>query len=45
MVNPFRSLPFLAAIEGARLSQQLINEGGFTMVNVGNDGDVTQFTN
>jgi hypothetical protein len=25
----------------ARLAQQLVNHGGFTVVNVGNDGDVS----
>jgi hypothetical protein len=27
--------------EGARLAQQLVDHGGFAMVNVGDDGDVT----
>ncbi|MFT5534705.1 MAG: hypothetical protein ACI802_002957, partial [Candidatus Paceibacteria bacterium] len=27
--------------EGTRLTQQLVNEGGFAMVNVSDDGDVT----
>jgi hypothetical protein len=27
--------------KGARLAQQLIDHGGFAMVNVGNDGDVS----
>jgi hypothetical protein len=26
--------------EGAGLSQQLVNQSGFTMVDVGNDGDI-----
>jgi hypothetical protein len=27
--------------KGAGLAQQLVNHGGFAMVNVGNDGDVS----
>jgi hypothetical protein len=27
--------------KGARLAQQLVDHGGFAMVNVGDDGDVT----
>jgi hypothetical protein len=32
----------LVFTEGARLLQQLIHEGGFAVVNVGDDGDVAQ---
>ena len=33
---------FLVFPEGAGLTQQLVNQGCFTVVNVGNDGDVTK---
>ncbi len=32
---------FLVVGEGTGLTQQLVNHGGFAMVNVGDDGDVT----
>src|SRR5690606_21933070 len=32
-------------VQGARLAQQLVNQGGFTVVNVGNDGDVSKLIN
>ncbi len=34
---------FVFAIEGAGLAQKFINQGSFTMVNVGNNGNVTEF--
>src|SRR5690606_34416606 len=33
----------ITTVEGAGLTQQLVNHGGFTVVNVGDDGDITQF--
>ena len=32
---------FFVVGKGAGLTQQLVNHGGFTVVNVGNDGDVS----
>ena len=34
---------FIATVKGAGLTQQLVNHRGFTMVNVGDDGDIAQF--
>ncbi len=33
----------VAAVEGAGLTQQLVNHGGFTVVYVGDNGNITQF--
>ena len=38
-----RSPLIFAALQGTCLGQQLVNEGGLAMVNVGNNCDVTQF--
>src|SRR5690606_37586857 len=38
--DPFRNR--LVFAEGAGLAQQLVDQGSFTVVNVGNDGDVAQ---
>ena len=31
--------------EGARLAEQLVNHGGFAMVHVGDDGDISDLLN
>jgi hypothetical protein len=36
-------IDFCVSVEGAGLLQKLVNQGGFAMVNVSDDGDISEF--